>query len=187
MYYRNVVNKMTVKEFHLSQKFLIILDDVVLNAKKTLNYLFAILWENGLVNSHILCQNESNFWTLYTFMPYQSNCHQLTLLQMITFTPFNFTDYIPLSFEELYPAKLKNFNQCPLFYAPSTCGPYVYTKNTSDGVKVDGIDVSYVKEIARQLQLSVVLMLPKEKIGIIFRNGSATGTFGSVKIVLYRI
>lgn len=185
--YRKILNESTIKDFHLSQKFLIIVNERVENLTESLNGIFGILWTNGLIDSHVLAPDNENAdsWTLYTYLPYQTDCFSLTQIKVATFTPFNSTDNMTLSIDELYPSKLKSFFNCPLYYAPSNAAPFVIFRNDSDGHHVfEGIDISLIQGIAKLLKFSVVYKCPSRGTGhgVVLENGTAFGNMGLVRL-----
>lgn len=142
--------------------------------------IFEILWKNGLINVHVLAQNEIDMWSLDTFFPYRNDCHKLDHVRVATFTPMNFTNNTNLSMKVLYPEKLKNFNQCPLFVAATQSAVYV-TRNTFNGIdQYWGIDINIIKQIAKRLNFQIIYKRT-EKHGDIFNNGTLTG---SIELVL---
>lgn len=150
IFHSHILNESTVQENHLSQKFMIVFAENTKNITEGLNDVFQLLWTNGLINSHVLVQDKDKIWTLYTFMPYQSDCFTLSPLKIATFTPLNYTKNIVLSFKELYPSKLKNFNNCPLFIAISNSKPYIIIQNYS------ARNVKIINEITKRLNMSIV-------------------------------
>lgn len=174
------MNETSVQEIHLSQRFLIVIEHAVRNTTRTLNDIFAILWRNSLINVHILSQTETDHWTLDTFMPYQGDCFTLDHLRIASFTSFNFTENLTLSMEQLYPEKLKDFNQCPLFIAPSLVDPFVIFRNTSGRrSQLTGIDVCIVSQISKTLNFRMVYSSPASH-GLIFENLTVTGNLNLV-------
>lgn len=153
------------------------------NITQHLDEVFQILWKNGLIDSHVLIQVEKKSWALYTFLPYQSDCFALTHLKLITFTPFNISGAMTLSFQSLYPQKLKNFHKCPLYVATTIANPFIIFHNTSNGMdRFEGIDVLIIEQISRVLNFTIVYKLPASylKRGTILKNGTAVGAFGLV-------
>ncbi|XP_055298675.1 uncharacterized protein LOC129566616, partial [Sitodiplosis mosellana] len=129
----DILNENTIHVNHLSQRFIIVVTvEVVQNNTNSLNDIFEILWRNSLINSHVLIQDQPQFWTLYTFMPYQKDCFNLAQIKIESFTPLNYTENITISADQLFPKKLTNFHQCPLNIAISLVDPFVTLHNTSD-------------------------------------------------------
>lgn len=150
------------------------------NTTSTLNECFEILWNIGLINSHILLQEDTNIWSLYTFMPYQHDCSTLTHIKFVSFTSSNFTR-IAFSLDQLYPEKLNNFNQCPLNVAASIANPLLFPRNLSDpNNPYKGIDVDIITQISKSLNFTIVFKRSLDGRGMIFSNGSVTGNMDLV-------
>lgn len=84
---------------------------------------------------------------------------------------------------ELFPKKLNNFNNCPLYYAPSIVAPFAMSKNISDKkIDVEGIDIFIIQEIAKLLHLNIVYKIDSHGSGhgIVLDNGTVTGNLGLV-------
>lgn len=144
-------------EVHLTQCFLIAIANNVQNVSQTLNVIFKLLWENSLLDSHVLIQGQPYFWSMYTFMPYQRDCFSLDSIKVATFSPFNFTNNMNATLDELFPKKLSNFHKCQLYIAPSLLKPYAYMQNDSDGnPQYKGIDISILKHISKALNFNIV-------------------------------
>lgn len=164
---------------------MIVVNENVKNVTEALNVIFNILWKNGLIDSHVLTMDETiaGAWTLYTFKPYQSDCFTLTHIKIAKFTQFNFTDNMTHSIDELYPPKLKNFFNCPLYYAVSMAAPFTIFRNASDiNHSLEGIDIEIMDGIAKLLKISVVHTHYSYGTGhgVIFENGTASGNMGLV-------
>lgn len=126
-----------MKDYYLDQYFLIIHREYVINSIETLDETLGILWKNGLLNSHILIQDAKQTWSLYTFVPYQSDCFTLTHIKMASFTPVNL--YKELSRQQLYPQKLNDFKKCLLYIAVFRVPPFIILNNMLGKVEFDGI------------------------------------------------
>lgn len=180
------MNEATVQEYQLHQKFMIVISERPTNSTNTLDVTFQILWSNRLVNSHVLIQDEIDFWSLYTFMPYQKDCFNLSHIKMISFsTHSNFDDDMTIHTEDLYPEKLKNFNKCSIYIAASIVNPFLFPRNKSDENHIyKGIDIDIITQIAKSLNFSIEYKYSFDGTGhgIIFPNGSVTGNLGLVRI-----
>lgn len=169
-----------MKQFHLSQKFLIVITKIAPNFANMLNEVFGIVWENNLMDSHVLIQKQSNIWSLYTFFPYQNDCSTLKISNVAIFTPYNFTVNLNVSLEKLYPEKLRNLNNCSFYVAPSFIEPFVrYRRNSrfSDVVsQFDGIDINIIKHISKALNFQIVFKRSDYGTGHgqMFENGTVT-------------
>lgn len=183
---RNILNENTVHEFHLKQKFLVVVtEDIRYSCARNLDKIFEMLWSNGLINAHVLCQDEIHFWSFYTFMPYQRNCINLEHFKLTTFTPSNFTKNMTLTMDELYPKKLGNFNACTLFVAPSLIRPFVMFANTTDEEKYKGIDIDILTQISKKLNFVIDFKRISDGTGhgVILQNGTVTGSMNQVNIL----
>lgn len=172
---RIIVNDATVQEFHLIQKMLIVILES--NCGESLNEIFHILWSNGLMDSHVLCQDGNPFWSLYTFMPYQNDCITLSHHKMVTFTSKNYTNNMALSIKELYPQKMKSFNNCSLYIAIALNDPLSIPPNISNGnFMYRGIDIEIVTQIAKTLNFDVQYVQSNDGHGhgVIYPNGTVT-------------
>lgn len=144
-------------EVHLAQYFLIVVAHFVENTSETLTAIFALLWKNGLLGSHVLIQEQPYFWSMYTFMPYQRDCFTLEPVKVASFTPHNFTNNITASIDELFPEKLNNFRKCPLYIAPSFLKPYLFVQNDSNGrPQYRGIDINILDHVSKALNFVII-------------------------------
>lgn len=101
----------------MSQKFLVVVTGSTQNIRNTLDEVFHVFWQNGLMHSHVFIQDAANTWSLYTFLPYQNDCNALSHLKIDCFTSSNFSTPMKLTIDQVYLEKLK-FNGCPLYVAP---------------------------------------------------------------------
>lgn len=173
------MNDSVIQQFHLSQKFLVVVTENVQNVKKSLNEMFAVLWRNGLINSHILIQNDE-LWFIYTFKPYQRDCTSLVHVKIASFTLTNYTEHINFSFEEFYSPKLENFNRCPLYVAATEAAPFTIYNNKSEVLNVSGIEITMVENIAKKLNCTLIYENSPIGRGRIFENGTGTGNLNMV-------
>lgn len=153
------------------------------NAKHTLYRISEVLWKNGLLNSHILIEENGN-WLLYTFMPFQKDCVSVDNVKMEIFTPLNYTQNMMMTVENLYPKKLTNFHQCPLFAGVSYLPPFAFIKNDSNGNAVyRGIDIDIVTQISKELNFAIVFNASVGiGRGVFYPNGTTTGNYDLVRI-----
>lgn len=128
------------------------------NYIKTLNDIFGIFWNNGLLHSHVLIEESNQTWSLFTFMPYKNDCFSLASIKLASFTPLNSTKIMNTPMEELYPKKLKNFIKCPLYAAIFHVQPFVILENVSQRVK--GLYVTIINQISRTINSTVVFNIP---------------------------
>lgn len=169
----------TVHEFHLTEKFLIILTGSVQINTNTVNEAFETLWKNGLINSHVLSQDEMKSWTLQTFLPYHDSCIALSHLKIDSFTRLNFSNSMNLSIDQVYPKKLKNNNRCRLYIAPTESILSVLS-TTSDGKpQSSGIDITIADEISKLLNFTAVALMKTEH-GIVVKRRAFMESFNLV-------
>lgn len=163
----------------MSQRFIIVVTvEILQNNGNALYEIFEILWKNSLIDSHVLIQDQLQFWTLYAFEPYQEDCFTLAAMKFESFTPLNFTENMTLPKEDIFPEKLKNLHRCPLNIATSLSDPFVILHNTSDvNTRYQGVDINIVKQISKILNLNPVFMNLSDGTGhgIIFPNRTVTG------------
>lgn len=184
-YCRYILNETTVRGVHLSQKFLIVITENKQNIVNTLDEIFAILWANGLIDSHVLIQSDEHIWSFFTYLPYQEDCFKLNHHKLISFTSDNFSKNFPLSLDQLYPKKLKNFKKCPLHVAVSILPPLTIDPNNCDEpTHFRGIDISMMNYISKSLNFTVVFKAPPSGTGhgIVYTNGTATDNLDLVNI-----
>lgn len=104
-------------------------------------------------------------------------------IQIETFSPKNYTKELNVFSFNLYPQRQFKFPECKLNIATYAVEPFVIIENLTNGtVTFRGVDVIIATEIARKLNLTPIYMQAPdtEKRGIIFPNGTATG---SIKLV----
>lgn len=166
---------------HLTQCFLVVVTNNVQNIAQTLDVIFALLWKNSLLDSHVLIQEQPYYWSMFTFMPYQRDCFSLDPVKVATFTPSNFTNNMNVSLRELYPEKLGNFRNCQLYIAPSLLKPYTYMQNDSHGnPQYKGIDINILEHVSKALNFEIVYKRSpncsnsRAGHGHIFANGTMT-------------
>lgn len=154
------------------------------NNEETSNKIFDLAWEMHLTNFHIITKvnRTEPIWSLITYLPYQRDCHTLTLKLMDTFTPENYTKQLKIPFSELYPEKMKNMNGCTVHIAVVHVEPYVIKYLNGTQPIFDGIDVRIVNEVANEMNFNAEFMQPKDgrQRGIIYENRTATGALRMV-------
>ena len=151
----------------------------------SLNTIFEVLWKNSLLNAHVLIQDQPQFWTLYTFLPYQKDCFHLEAIKIESFTPLNYTKNMNIPEDQLSPEKLTDFNQCPLKAATAYLNPFVTSpENPDPNIKYEGIDIDIVEQIAKSLNFIAIFTSSSGKTdrGIIYPNKTMTGNLKLVRI-----
>lgn len=147
------------------------------------------------MDSHVLIQEKANFWSLYTFIPYQSDCLTLDPLKLATFSPNNFTEDINLSVQDLYPEKFNDLNNCPLYVAPSYLEPYIVRLNTTDEhgeSQYTGLEFDIITHISKALNFKIVFKrLAIWQIGgghgMAFDNGTVTDNLAMVNFCTFNL
>lgn len=180
------MNEDTIHEFHLAEIFVIVATvEIVHNDVNTLNKIFKTLWKNNLLNAHVLIQDQPQFWTLYTFMPYQKDCSNLSDVKIESFTPFNYTENMTVTKDQLFPEKLNDFNQCPLTIAIAYLNPFIIAPENADANHTyDGIEFEIVEQIAKSLNFHPVFVSSTDGTahGVILANKTITGNLKLVPI-----
>lgn len=174
----------------MSQRFIIVVTvEVIQNNANALNVIFEALWKNSLINSHVLIQDQLQFWALYAFEPYQIDCFTLAEMKIESFTPLNYTENITVPKDDIFPEKLNDFHRCPLNISTSLSDPFVTLRNISHGsTKYEGVDINIVKLISKKLNFVAVFtnFIDGSGHGIIFPNKTVTGNLKLVCKVLYK-
>lgn len=163
---------------------IIITDEIWENNTNSLNSIYEVLWENGLITSQVLSRVTAELWSLSTFIPYQSDCFELSELKITSFTSLNYTENMNVSMMQLFPRKLNDFNQCPLHIAVSTVDPLVFAYNTSDGkIQYKGIDINIITQISKMLNFNIIFIRTTDgnNNGVVYSNGTVTG---NMKLVI---
>lgn len=172
----------------MSQRFLIVVTfEIIQNNVNALDDISELLWKNSLINSHILIQDQPQFWALYTFEPYQNDCFTLAQIKIEYFTPLNFTENITVSKHDLFLKKLNDFHQCPLNIATSVVDPFVTLHNASDlSTRYGGVDIDIVEQISKLLNFVAIFTNFSDGTGhgIIFPNDTVTGTMKLVRTLI---
>lgn len=162
------------------------------NVSLTLDAIFKLLWENSLLDSHVLIHEQPYFWSMFTFMPYQRDCFSLDPVKLAAFSPSNFTNKMNVSLKELYPEKLGNFRKCQLYIAPSLLKPYTYMQNDSHGKpQYKGIDINILEHVSKALNFEIVYKRSCSNAraghGHIFANGTMTENIALVSRIRLKI
>lgn len=183
---RKLLSKSTVRTFHLSQGFLIVVTQPMQNIQGCLDKIFENVHVLGLLDVNVLIKDEvTQIWSLHFYRPYVRNCHSFETIKIKTFTAKNYTNNIDvLRFDDLFPRKEFQFQNCPLIISTFSLEPFVIIRNTTNGsIEYDGIDVRIVNEISKTLHLKPIYMqAPDGKgRGLIYKNGTSTGAIKMVR------
>lgn len=117
-YFSDILNTNTVQEHHLKNFSLLSLKNHKIRTKHWMQYLNYCDWF-ACVDS-----GPNEFWSLYEFEPFKSGCLVLSKHKFESFSRFNYTGNSTLSMNTLYPKKLRNFNQCPVFVVAPVLQPF---------------------------------------------------------------
>lgn len=146
-----------MQEFHLTQKFLVIVMGRSHSINNTLEEAFQKFWTNGLINSHVLIQDATESWTLNTFSPHEHDCNALSHLKIQSFTKFNYSSSIELPVSQVYSQKWRDLNGCPLFISPFIISPHVDIVRTPNGkYHYEGLDIEIIDAISKSLNFTAV-------------------------------
>lgn len=173
--FRKILNEATVQPIHLNQKFFVVVTGSAQNRTGNSDEALQILWMNNLIDSHVLTQDATNSWALYTFLPYQADCITPSHLRIESFTKSNFSKPMNLSHGQVYPEKLKDFNGCPIYISPYVFKPNLYIDKTIDGrFYYKGFEIIITGEISKHLNFTIVYDIPltRTEHGMIFENRS---------------
>lgn len=163
-----------------------------MSKQNVLDEIFTECWKVGIIHSNVLIQDEmTSMWELLTYLPYQNNCHSLKKQTISLFTASNYTNQLNIPLQKLYPLKMKNLHQCPIFVATFPIEPFVFVPSTSiqwwDSKEEDfsGIEVTLINMIAEKLNFTANYFIPNttEKglaRGNLYPNGTATGSYKAV-------
>lgn len=184
---RAILNEGTVHEFHLNQKFLVVITGSEQSNVGTLDEALQVLWKNGLIDSHVLLQDTTNSWSLNTFLLNKKDCFALSHLKIESFTRFNFSTPMKLIVDQVYPQKLNDFGGCPLYITPYINSPFVIVPTSFDGnYKLQGIDINIVNEISRVLNFTTVYNVSfRIENGAVVNNKSSSELLVSVNICCF--
>lgn len=181
----HIVNDNSVYDVHLNQYFLIVVTHHVRNVLESVNAIFDLFWRNGLLASHVLIQAQPYVWSMYAYVPYQRDCFTLDPVIVAIFTPHNFTNNMNATIDELFPMRLNNFRNCPLYIAPSFLKPFLYMENNSIGMpEYKGIDINILDHISKALNFSIIYKRESSSSGhgSLLPNGSITDHMGLVSL-----
>lgn len=144
-----------------------------------LDRIFHCAFRMHMTNFHILIYDwPESTWSILTYLPFKDDCKTLTHHIVETFNMDNYTTTMKMSFDELYPPKLRKLNGCKIRVAAVEVEPYVI--NYYNGSALDGIDVRIVKGIANAMNFEPEFILVKDR-GVVLENGSSTDAMKMVK------
>lgn len=151
----------------------IILDDI-----------FEIYWKKALLNVNILIPYHNESMLMTTYVPFKYGCstlkrHDFGILHEEAY-------HLNKTFDEIYPRKASNLNNCPLIVSTFSSEPFVIVKDERNGddIDVDGIDFWLLSRLAFDLNFRTrfVLSPDRQKRGRIYPNGTITGSMEMVSL-----
>ena len=172
-----IVQKMTKERFNFEGYYLIVLTKG--NIPEIQNILQQ-LWMKFIFNVNILLEDESEFVSLLTFMPFNGYiCGDTTPIKINQFDKGSGK----WKFEEFYPKKFKNLFKCPVRVGAFDTTPAVIQKTMKNGsYSLDGYDIELLKEFSKIINFTIDMNFSTEpgSYGEIYENGSSTGTINKV-------
>lgn len=144
-----------------------------------LKSMFKSLWDLYVSSVNVLSTNEDDSISVWTFIPFSaSGCNKTDPIVLTTFVNGTFHPQPDL----FYPDNFQNFHQCPIKVATfESLAPSVLREDFADGsYRLHGSDVDVYTTLSKELNftLDVFYVTPYGGWGMIFPNGSATGSQG---------
>lgn len=148
--------------------------------------MFQLAWRYGVLDVNVLLPHHTNLhWSLVTYQPYEHNCFALETQHISTFTKYNYTNELNITFGQLYASKNRNFNKCPITVATYHVQPFVLIrKDERNATHFDGIEVMVIEHIAKAINLTLIYKNIGQK-GDVFDNGTVTGTVKEVSALYF--
>ncbi|CAO1398953.1 unnamed protein product [Diamesa hyperborea] len=172
-----ILEKMTKERFNFEGYYLIVLTKG--NIPEIQN-IFQQLWMKFIFNVNILLDDDSEFISLLTFMPFNGYiCGDTTPIKTNQFDKGSGK----WEFEEFYPKKFKNLFKCPVRVGAFDTTPAVIKKTMKNGsYSLDGYDIEMLREFSKIINFTIDLNFSSEpgSYGEIYENGSSTGTINKV-------
>lgn len=146
-----------------------------------LKSIFKSLWDLYVNNVNVLATNMDKSISVWTFIPFSDFACNKT-------DPFLLTTYVNGSFNPqpqlFFPDKFQNFHKCPIKVATfESLAPSVLRDDYADGsYRLHGSDVDVYTTLSQELnfELDVFYVTPYGGWGILYPNGTATGSQGRV-------
>lgn len=181
---------MTDETFDYTGYYTIILTTAASNEKQDFDIIkkiFSDCWQAYITNViALVSMDDGKVVAIYTYFPYTEHHCALVRPEIVNyFYVANETFQFPLN-ASLFPSKMKNLHKCPLFVATFPLEPYMILNIAANGsVEMDGIDGNVVDALSREMNFSPNVMCPEkhEARGVIYENGTMTGTMNMVSIL----
>lgn len=115
---------------------------------------------------------------IYTFFPFtHGHCEKPFPALMTTIEPGH---QLANEAVDLFPPKFQNMHGCPLRVSTFQNEPYVMINPQKVGAyQLSGIDGYLIRVLSQRMRFSVIVKLEKDR-GLIFPNGTGTGSLGEV-------
>ena len=173
---------MSKRTFDYTGYYTIVLTKAQLNNDNILKKILDDCWSKYIVNVIVLCSlttGKDSKVLIYTYFPFTSNyCEQV---QPIIIDEYQ-SDMISIPSKRLFPNKLENMHNCPLFLATYNAKPHIFVhkENLTDGnvrIRVTGIDAIIMANIAASMNFTTIIYDATYigGRGTIFENGTMTG------------
>jgi hypothetical protein len=174
--FRITAQKITSKRFNFSGYYLIIFKTT---KTEELHTMFQMLWDMYIFNINILTQKNDSKVEVFTFFPFsEKKCNSTEPSKIAEFVNGSFLDR-PKFF---FPEKFQNFYNCPIKVTTfESLAPSVLKEDFSNGsYRLYGRDVDIIHTLAEELNFKpdIFYILQYGGWGILFPNGSATGSMG---------
>ncbi|KAG5670748.1 hypothetical protein PVAND_000989 [Polypedilum vanderplanki] len=133
-------------------------------------------WKNSVSDVNFLVLNQTVV-EMYTFFPF-ANKKCGTDLSLVLINTFDLTT-CTWSGNQFFPSKIKNLHKCQIKVGVSVNVPMVIFNNKTTQ-KYDGIEVTLIREIAKEFDFVPQFTKPYESVGAINSNGSSSGLISEV-------
>lgn len=152
------------------------------NHSDALKQIFSKCWNHAILNVLVLIQIPNDSLLLSTYLPYKNHCKVLTRYDLEIFTKTKLKS--GTSFGNLFPAKLKNFNGCPMYVGTNQNPPFSIISNG----QVTGINANILKLIASHYNFSIIYNILHNSVDptYLYMNGSAGGLFELVSLLIFK-
>lgn len=122
--------------------------------------------------------------SVYTYFPYaRDHCERVLPVLLNRFRDGRFWMN-----RTMFPVKLENLYKCPIIAATIDFYPYFMISGPNGTEQYSGLDFNVVRELASQLNFSLIIQIPANRNdrGYILENNTVTGVLGMVlRLVLH--
>lgn len=164
--------KLKQQNFDNSGYFIFVLTETLKYSEKLKQKIFEDCWNLHMINVMVLEKDlQENEIAAYTYFPFtEGNCNQVVLRRIY-------------DNKLIFPNKLKNLHQCPLFVSTFNLNPQIILKKfENNSYSIDGIDGIILKALSLQLNFTIVIQTPTDGFtkGTVYKNGTITGALKMV-------